>query len=63
MFENSKLFEIGNLEDDPEGDGVMGIRLKTEEGRVVTVRGLTEEECRALAKFWGDTLVLDLRVS
>ena len=63
MFEDSKLIEIGNLENDPEGDGVIGIRLKTREDRIITVRGLTEGECKIIAKFWGDVLILDLRVA
>lgn len=49
MFEESKLIEIGNLENDPDGDGAIGIRLQTREGRIITVRGLTESECVAIA--------------
>ena len=63
MFEDSKLIEVGNLEDSPEGDGVIGIRLKTRGDRIITVRGLTEDDCKTIAKFWGDVLILDLRVA
>ena len=63
MFEDSKLIEVGNLENDPEGDGMIGIRLKTRGDRIITVRGLTEDECKTLAKFWGDVLIFDCRVA
>ena len=63
MFEKAELIEIGNLEIDAAGDGLIGIRLKTQDGRILTVRGLTEDECKIIAKFWGDSLILDLRVA
>ena len=44
-----KIFEIGNLED---GSG-RGIRLNCA-GEIVAVSGMTEDECRAAAQWFGD---------
>lgn len=63
MFEKAELIEIGNLETDDAGDGLIGIRLKTQVGRILTVRGFTEDECKIIAKLWGCSLILDLRVA
>lgn len=61
--EDAKLVEIGNLEYNPDGDGAIGFRLKTREDRIITVRGLTQRECKTIAKFLGDVVMLDLRVA
>lgn len=63
FFEYSKLIEAGNLENYPEGDGVIGIRLKTRGDRIITLRGLTKDECKTVAEFFGEILTLDIRVA
>ena len=50
-----KIFEIGMLE---TGEG-RGFRMESE-GEEVAINGLTEEECRTLAKFLGENIEITI---
>lgn len=50
-----KIFEIGNLED---GSG-RGIRLESD-GDDFAIIGMTEEECRAAAKWFGESVEITI---
>lgn len=50
-----KMFEIGNLED---GSG-LGIRLECD-GDDFAIIGMTEEECRAAAQWFGEVVEITI---
>lgn len=50
-----KIFEIGNLED---GSG-RGMRLESD-GDEFAIIGMTEDECRAAAKWYGETVEITI---
>lgn len=63
MFEDSKLIAAGRLFIDNNGDWTIGIQLKTRDDRIITVSGLTNEECEIIETLYGEVVILDLRVA
>lgn len=59
MFEGAKLIDIGALMDDPIG--ALGFQLMLSDERIITVTGLTINECRDLARLLGEQVELSLR--
>lgn len=60
MFEGAKMNEIGALFD-CLGEGLgLGFRLKLPDARIITVTGLTADECREIASLFGEFVVLGL---
>lgn len=50
MFEGAKLIAIGALEDFPNGS--LGYRLRLPDDRLITVTGLTVNECWEIASLF-----------
>ena len=61
MFEGAKMNEIGALFDGSGGAIGFGYRLKLSDDRIITVTGLTIQECRESAHFFSESVVLELR--
>lgn len=60
MFENAKLIDIGALTKKP--NGALGFKLKLPDNRIITVTGLTVDECRDVAQLISYSVSLRLRL-
>lgn len=57
-----ELVTVGDMvqEDVPQLVGVPAVQLRTADGRIVTITGLTRDEARAAAAHFGNNLTLTL---